>query len=46
MFNLNDKKNKTLLLSTAALNIAAVHFLHVVSLMSDLGERVGCQSYA
>jgi len=36
MFNLNDKKNKTLLLSIAALNITAVHFLHIVSLMSDL----------
>lgn len=46
MFNLNDKKNKTLLLSTAALNITSVRFLHIVSLMSDLGERVGCQSHA
>lgn len=46
MFNLNDKKNKTLLLSTAALNITSIRFLHIVSLMSDLGEHVGCQSHA
>lgn len=46
MFNLNDKKNKALLLSTAALNITAVRFLHIVSLMTDLEECVGCQSHA
>lgn len=46
MFNLNDKKNKTLLLSTAALNITSICFLHIVSLMSDLEEHVGCQSHA
>lgn len=46
MFNLNDKKNKTLLLSTSALNITSIHFLHIVSAMSDLGKHVGCQSHA